>query len=57
MELQSDMEKYDPIDQPHLIFKIDEKGITVDHPSPRAVAGSEIHCIVRSGESSIITII
>jgi hypothetical protein len=51
------MEKYDLIDQPHLIFKIDEKGITVDHPSSRVVAGSEIHCIVRSRESSIITII
>ena len=51
------MEKYDRIDQPHLIFKIDEKGITVDHPSSRVVADSEIHCIVRSRESSIITII
>lgn len=31
------------VDQPHLIFNIGEKGITVDHLASRAVAGSEIH--------------
>lgn len=33
-ELKNVMEKYDLIDKPHLIFNIDEKGITINHSPP-----------------------
>lgn len=39
------------VDQPHLIFNIGEKGITVDHLASRAVAGSEIHRRMQDMES------
>ena len=57
-ELKNVMEKYDLIDKPHLIFNIDEKGITINHSPPRVVTGSEIHPqAVTSGKSSTITIL
>jgi hypothetical protein len=57
-ELKNVMEKYDLIDKPHLIFNIDEQGITINHSPPRVVTGSEIHPqAVTSGKSSTITIL
>lgn len=57
-ELKNVMEKYDLIDKPHLIFNIDEKGITINHSPPRVVTGSEMHPqAVTSGKSSTITIL
>ena len=40
-ELENVLTKYSLKDKPHLIFDVDEKGITQDHTPPSVVAGKE----------------
>ena len=57
-ELEKILNKYQLKDKPHLIFNIDEKGITQCHTPPSVVAGQDIHPpAVTSGRSSTTTII
>lgn len=57
-ELDGIIKKYDLTDKPHLIFNVDEKGISQCHSPPHVVAGIEFHPpVVTSGESSTTTII
>lgn len=50
--------KYSLKDKPHLIFNVDEKGITQCHTPPSVVAGKDFHPpAVTSGRSSTTTII
>jgi hypothetical protein len=53
-ELKNVMEKYDLIDKPHLIFNIDEKGITINHSPPRVATGSEIHPHAVTSRKSLV---
>ena len=57
-ELENVLTKYSLKDKPHLIFNVDEKGITQDHTPPSVVAGKDFHPpAVTSGRSSTTTII
>ena len=57
-ELNDIMIKYDLLDKPHLIFNVDEKGISQNHAPPQVVAGRDVHPpAVTSGKSSTTTII
>ena len=57
-ELESVMRKYDLLDKPHLIFNVDEKGITLDHKPPQIVAGvNHVTSAVTSGKSCTTTIL
>ncbi|KAK3100399.1 hypothetical protein FSP39_019286 [Pinctada imbricata] len=50
--------KYDLADKPHLIFNVDEKGISQNHSPPHVVAGKDVHPpAVTSGKSATTTII
>ena len=50
--------KHGLYDKPHLIFNVDEKGITIDHKPPHVVADSSL-CpqSVTSGRGKTITIL
>ena len=57
VELEKILEKYQLKDKPHLIFNIDEKGITQYHTPPAAVSGNEIHLsAVTAGKSTTTSI-
>ena len=57
-ELRETMEKYDLIDKPHLIFNVDEKGISQDHAPPHVISSTLAHPpAVTSGKSSTVTIL
>ena len=57
-ELSDVMAKYDLMDKPHLIFNVDEKGISQNHSPPHVVAGRDVHPpAVTSGKSATTTII
>ncbi|XP_041376339.1 uncharacterized protein LOC121388791 isoform X2 [Gigantopelta aegis] len=57
-ELENIITKYSLYDKPHLIFNVDEKGITQNHSPPRVVAGRDQHPqAVTSGKSLTTTII
>ncbi|XP_063401995.1 uncharacterized protein LOC134686219 [Mytilus trossulus] len=50
--------KYNLQDKPHLIFNVDEKGITLNHKPPNVVSGIECNTSsVTSGRSSTTTIL
>ena len=58
VELEKILEKYQLKDKPHLIFNIDEKGITQYHTPPAVVSGNKIHpSAVTAGKSTTTTII
>ena len=48
------MTKYNLLDKPHLIFNVDEKGVTQNHSPPHVVAGADS---VISGKSQTTTIL
>ncbi|XP_052261011.1 uncharacterized protein LOC127865157 [Dreissena polymorpha] len=56
--LKETLTKYEMTDKPHLIYNIDEKGVTVYHKPPFIVAGAD-YCpsSVTSGKGQTITII
>ncbi|XP_045197427.2 uncharacterized protein LOC123552106 [Mercenaria mercenaria] len=56
--LQTCVNKYDLTDKPHLIFNVDEKGVSVNHKLPGIVGGVDI-CpqAVTSGKGNTITIL
>ena len=56
--LKTTMEKQDFANNPHLIYNIDEKGLTVDHKPPNIVA-SDTYCphAVTSGKGKTVTVI
>ena len=56
--LEDCMTKYDLLDKPHLIFNMDEKGISVNHKPPCVVASSD-HCppAVTSGKGKNVTLL
>ena len=39
--LKETLTKYEMTDKPHLIYNIDEKGVTVNHKPPFIVAGAD----------------
>ena len=50
--------KYNLKDKPHLIFNVDEKGVTQDHKPPSIVAGTDYHpSAVTAGRSKTTTIL
>lgn len=58
LNLEEVLIKYELLDKPHLVFNVDEKGITLNHKPPCVVAG--ISCetsAVTSGRSSTTTIL
>ncbi|CAC5406516.1 unnamed protein product [Mytilus coruscus] len=56
--LEQVVHKYNLQDEPHLIFNIDEKGITLNHKPPNAVSGIECNTSsVTSERSSTTTIL
>ncbi|XP_052097897.1 uncharacterized protein LOC127732747 [Mytilus californianus] len=56
--LEQVVHKYNLQDKPHLIFNIDEKGITLNHKPPNVVSGIECNTSsVTSGRSSTTTIL
>ena len=57
-ELEKALDKYDLRDQPHLIYNVDEKGLTINHKPPNVVAGTEtVAQEVTSGKGETITLI
>ena len=56
--LQACIEKYDLTDKPHLIFNVDEKGISINHKPPNVIASVDI-CpqSVTSGKGKTVTIL
>lgn len=52
------MKKYDLLDKPHLVFKVDEKGISINHRPPSVVSGSD-HCppAATSGKGKNVTLL
>ena len=58
VELGSILDKYGLKDKPHLIYNIDEKGLSTDHKPPKVVAGtfSQTQAIT-SGRSKLTTLI
>lgn len=56
--LKQTMTKYNLLDNPHLIFNVDEKGVTQNHSLPHVVAGADFHPnSVISGNSQTTTIL
>ncbi|KAH3820012.1 hypothetical protein DPMN_121756 [Dreissena polymorpha] len=56
--LKETLTKHEMTDKPHLIYNIDEKGVTVYHKPPFIVAGADYcHSSVTSGKGQTITII
>ena len=57
-ELEKILIKYNLKDKPHLIFNVDEKGVTQDHKPPSIVAGTDYHPnAVTAGRSKTTTIL
>ena len=58
MNLKDTLIKHDLLNKPHLIYSVDEKGISVDHKAPHIVTSSEF-CpqAVTSGRGKTTTII
>ncbi|KAH3729978.1 hypothetical protein DPMN_055956 [Dreissena polymorpha] len=54
--LSQTLSKHDLIDKPHLIFNVDEKGISMDHSPPHIVHASTKLPEVTTGKSKTITI-
>ena len=56
--LKQTMTKYNLLDKPHLIFNVDEKGVTQNYSSPNVVAGADFHPnSVISGKSQTTTLL
>lgn len=56
--LQAVLESNNLMDKPHLIFNVDEKGISVDHKPPHVVSSSDTRPpAVTSGKGQTVTII
>ncbi|XP_053388230.1 uncharacterized protein LOC128551405 [Mercenaria mercenaria] len=56
--LKSTLEKHNLANKPHLIFNVDEKGISVEHKPPYIVAGSSYTpSAVTSGKGKTVTIL
>ena len=54
VELEKILKKYQLKDKPHLIFNMDEKGITQYHTPPAVVLGNKIHpSAVTAGKSKL----
>lgn len=57
-ELEHTIVKYGLTDKPHMIFNVDEKGISQDHTPPQVISGTLVHPpAVTSGKSSTVTIL
>ena len=57
-ELERVIKKYNLQDKPHLIFNVDEKGITQNHSPPHIVSDIDYHPqSVTSGKSQTTTIL
>ncbi|XP_053391918.1 uncharacterized protein LOC128554649 [Mercenaria mercenaria] len=56
--LKNTLEEHDFLHNPHLIYNIDEKGLTIDHKSPHIVASGD-YCpvAVTSGKGKTVTLI
>ena len=56
--LKHTLETHELIDKPHLIFNVDEKGLSVDHKPPHVVSSS-LYCpsAVTSGKGQTVTIL
>ena len=58
VELERVIKKYNLQDKPHLIFNVDEKGITQNNSPPHIVSGIDYHPqSVISGKSQMTTIL
>lgn len=55
--LEKTLVKYDLTDKPHLIFNVDEKGISMDHKPPHIVHASSSVPAVTTGKSKTTTIL
>lgn len=56
--LKNTLEEHDFMNNPHLIFNVDEKGLTVNHQPPLIVASSDFHPqAVTSGKGKTVTVI
>lgn len=56
--LKTVLEENNLTDKPHLIFNVDEKGITIDHKPPHVVSSSQTRpSAVTSGKGQTVTII
>jgi hypothetical protein len=57
-QLQKTLEDNDLLDKPHLIFNVDEKGVSVNHKPPSVIADST-YCppAITSGKGKTITVI
>ena len=56
--LEKCLRENDLTDKPHLIYNVDEKGVTIDHKPPFIVAGSDFPAqAVTSGKGKTVTII
>ena len=56
--LKQAMTKYNLLDKPHLMFNVDEKGVTQNHSPPHVVVGADFHYnSVISSKSQTTTII
>ena len=57
-ELRQIIVKYGLSDKPHMIFNVDEKGISQDHTPPHVISSTLVHPpAVTSGKSSTVTIL
>jgi hypothetical protein len=56
--LKQTMTKYNLLDKPHLIFNVNEKGVTQNHSPPHVVTGADFHPnSVISGKSQTTTVL
>lgn len=55
--LETTLKKYNLTDKPHLIFNVDEKGISMDHKPPHIVHVTANPPAVTSGKSKTITVL
>jgi len=56
--LKSSLQQHDLLDKPHLIFNLDEKGLTTEHKPPHIVASShDCPLAVTSGKGQTVTLI
>ncbi|XP_052088188.1 uncharacterized protein LOC127725302 [Mytilus californianus] len=57
-ELEKALLKYDLMDKPHLIYNVDEKGVTINHNPSKVVSGVETSSQeVTSGKGDTVTIL
>ena len=57
-DLERCLKKHDLLDKPHLIYNVDEKGVSINHKPPNIVAGADV-CpqSVTSGKGKTVTIL